>query len=235
MTTEPPSEAAVQKIEAHIRALLSQYRLNSSEDIDSLAAYLAGIVSTESDLLSDDEKRAAVRDQLQSAVEEFAEEQEAGGNGDSVDTTVEQLMREWDRILNMPLDDDSDDQVNTDDQKNAGEEEVSPEANAQIQAAEALELKRRKKALLERYAYQELEVTVNERGEKQLGLSADQGLPANENAKRVADQEKARRDKLKKAHEEKVARDKASLEKQRLQKEKDKESKKTVKKEKRRM
>ncbi|KAJ3361096.1 hypothetical protein GGF32_007783 [Allomyces javanicus] len=101
--------------------------------------------------------------------------------------------------------------------------------------------KRRRQALLAQYGFQTDEIVINAQGEEEVryrdhsagAKRADDGLDSNTNAKRIADQEAARRARMREEHEKKVAQDKAALEKQRLDKEKAKQ--RTQKKEKRRM
>ncbi|KAJ3369600.1 hypothetical protein GGF31_005117 [Allomyces arbusculus] len=103
------------------------------------------------------------------------------------------------------------------------------------------EEKRRRQALLAQYGFQTDEIVINAQGEEEVryrdhsagAKRADDGLDSNTNAKRIADQEAARRARMREEHEKKVAQDKAALEKQRLDKEKAKQ--RTQKKEKRRM
>ncbi|KAI9219635.1 hypothetical protein BC828DRAFT_385658 [Blastocladiella britannica] len=103
--------------------------------------------------------------------------------------------------------------------------ELTPEAEAEAAAAAAAVAAAIEADPRLKYA--------TKRSKKDTSYADVIGTP-NENAKRIADAERAKRDIMKSQHDKKAAADKANLAKQKAQKEADKERRKTVKQERKR-
>ncbi|KAJ3410690.1 hypothetical protein HDV05_003487 [Chytridiales sp. JEL 0842] len=117
---------------------------------------------------------------------------------------------------------------------------LEPTKASTAKPALSKEERRRREMILAKYDYDVGEIVEGADGEAEIvykgvseGPSLKGTMPVNDNAQRVKEAERLRREKLKAEHEHKVARDKAANEKRLLEKEKEK--KRTMKKEKRRM
>ncbi|KAM9962755.1 hypothetical protein ACTFIW_007358 [Dictyostelium discoideum] len=202
-----------------------------TDDSSMVVEYIFGIISDSSS--NDDEKKESISEFIESLTEKdstsFCNEMLIRHKEITDDKETENKLK----LTNLKLEQELKIKETTQSEINEEEKYENPYHKM------SREEQKKRDALLSKYGYDEEDVDENgdiilsDHIEKKKieDNKIESGLGENLNAKRIADEEKAKREKSKIEHQKKVQRDKEALEKQK----RDEEKKKTVKKEKRRL
>ncbi|EGC37670.1 hypothetical protein DICPUDRAFT_149674 [Dictyostelium purpureum] len=217
-----------EELKKYIQISLNEFETDDSEPV---VDYIFGIISDDSSSL--DEKKESISEFLSSMTEKdsthFCDELIKRYKEIMEDKQVEEQIK----LTNLKLEQEL--KIKETTQSEIVEEEAYENPYYKLSREE----QKKRDALLSKYGYDEEDVDshgdilLSDHVEKKKieDQKMEYGLGENLNAKRIADEEKAKREKSKFEHQKKVLRDKELLEKQR----RDEEKKKTTKKEKRRL